>query len=243
MPRAAPGKLADSALSRRTLPRITVACVRLGLEPRLQERYAGLLPAEMRAAMRRFARPRDREAYLLGRLTLLELLRERGLAADSLARLDYGERGKPLLAGAEFNISHSGSFVLCAVSDDGPVGVDIERVRPLDVDELATFFSAAQWRTIVAAADPHRQFFTLWTQLESVLKADGGGLGIAASEIVLERLGARLDGVLWHLHPLAVHPSYAAHLATRDPRPTVELRRLRAEAAIPSILVAPAVEQ
>lgn len=42
-------------------------------------------------------------------------------------------RGKPEFAGMDdrwLSLSHSGGYALCALSDDGPVGVDIEVVRP-----------------------------------------------------------------------------------------------------------------
>ncbi len=242
MPRAPARQPADLNRSPHHATTVTVACVRLGLTPEHQRRCARLLPVAMRATLERYVRSRDREAYLLGRLALLDLLRERGHGDDCLHRLDYAERGKPCFPGAELNISHSGDYVLCAVGDGGPLGIDVERVRPLDVSELERFFSPSQWRSILAAADPRRQFFVLWTQLESVLKADGGGLSTAAAEISLEPTGARLRGTLWHLHPLAVDPSHVAHLATGDPRARLELRRLPAAAVLPASLEAQAVE-
>lgn len=47
--------------------------------------------------------------------------------------LSFSSRGKPEFAGREgywLSLSHSGEYALCALSDDGPVGVDIETVRP-----------------------------------------------------------------------------------------------------------------
>ena len=218
---------------------VTVACVRLGLAPELQLRAAEVLPPEMRARMDRYRLARDREAYLVARLALLQLLRERGYGDDCLASLTFGANGKPHLAGCELNLSHSGDHVLCAVGDGGPIGVDVEQLRPLDVDELRRFFSDAQWQSIAAAPEPQREFFRLWTLLESVLKADGGGLSTPAASIELDGSTARLQGALWHLHPLAIDAGYAAHLATREARPTIELRRLRAEETLAASFAAP----
>lgn len=64
---------------------------------------------------------------------------------------EVSARGKPKFAGRPghwFSLSHSGGYALCALSDDGPVGVDIEVVRPhreglpgyaMTEEELAAF--------------------------------------------------------------------------------------------------------
>lgn len=86
--------------------------------------------------------------------------------------LRYSDRGKPEFARAEgrwLSLSHSGGYALCALSEDGPVGVDIETVRPhrpglpryaLSVEELAGFDGS--W------AD----FARIWTLKESWCKQE-----------------------------------------------------------------------
>lgn len=68
-----------------------------------------------------------------------------------LPELKYSVRGKPEFAdkpGRWFSLSHSKGYALCALSDDGSVGVDIEIVRPhraglpqyaMTAEELAAF--------------------------------------------------------------------------------------------------------
>ena len=81
-------------------------------------------------------------------------------------------RGKPEFVWEEkrwFSLSHSGDLVLCALSDAGPVGVDVEKVRPLreglpqyalSEEELAEFDGS--WE----------DFFRLWTRKESWCKRE-----------------------------------------------------------------------
>ena len=64
---------------------------------------------------------------------------------------DRTELGKPFFPGRPdrgFNLSHAGDLAVCALSDGGPVGVDVEPVRPhgpglpayvMTPDELAAF--------------------------------------------------------------------------------------------------------
>ena len=52
----------------------------------------------------------------------------------ALPELGKGEHGKPFFlfdsSGRWFNLSHTDGLVLCALSDEGEVGVDIEVVKP-----------------------------------------------------------------------------------------------------------------
>ena len=51
---------------------------------------------------------------------------------ERLPGLERSPRGKPEFAGENgrwLSISHSGGYALCALSDEGPVGVDFEIVR------------------------------------------------------------------------------------------------------------------
>ena len=95
-----------------------------------------------------------------------EHLTERAQAYDLLeraARLHWGwdrlpemareERGKPYFPGApqyHFNLSHSGPFALCALSDR-PVGVDIQVVRPVWPPKLVDRSCTPEERAWLAA--------------------------------------------------------------------------------------------
>lgn len=94
------------------------------------------------------------------------------------------EWGKPFAAdGGHFNISHSGDYVLFAVSDS-EVGCDIERVR--FVDPLKTgraVFTDKEKEYIINGADKIGAFFELWTKKESLLKCIGQGFHRSAKSV------------------------------------------------------------
>jgi hypothetical protein len=81
-------------------------------------------------------------------------------------------RGKPYFPDCPdrwFSISHSGGLALCALSDDGPVGVDIELVRPRSLG-LPGYAMAPAER---AAWDgTWEDFFRVWTLKESWCKRE-----------------------------------------------------------------------
>lgn len=52
---------------------------------------------------------------------------------EEVPPMERSARGKPEFSGRDghwFSLSHSGGYALCALSDEGPVGVDIEVIRP-----------------------------------------------------------------------------------------------------------------
>lgn len=86
--------------------------------------------------------------------------------------------GKPVFSqypGCHFNLSHSGSMVLCALADH-PVGADIEIVQPRRDGLPSYVFKDAQFERFQALGGDWNAFYTLWTELESVLKYTGEGL-------------------------------------------------------------------
>ena len=70
-----------------------------------------------------------------------------------------------------FNLSHSHGVTMLGVSH-APIGVDIEKVRPIDYKKF-DFIDA----------ENEDQFFEKWTERESYLKFTGEGLGALRCEI------------------------------------------------------------
>ena len=99
--------------------------------------------------------------------------------------------GKPFLVDqqVQFNLSHSGSYLLLGVTYFDRIGVDIQEVYPISsMDKvIKSNFSGQE----VAYLDSHppdlRQelFFSIWTANEAYLKALGEGFGISSRSIDL----------------------------------------------------------
>ena len=146
---------------------------------------------------------RQRE-YLLGRILLRRLLAERlGCPPDALV-FRTGEHGKPTLVSHDwqFNLSHSGDWLVLALCQQGPLGVDVEMgLRQRPVLPLAQRFYAPEEYQWLLALPPREQtsaFYRLWSRKEAVLKAQGAGIaaGLDKVRFVPEeewRLDNRLD--------------------------------------------------
>ena len=97
---------------------------------------------------------------------------------DALPQMARTENGKPYFPDhpeRHFNLSHSGSLALCALSD-APVGVDIELIRPRRETLPAYVFKGEDYERYLALGGDWDAFYTLWTEVESIIKYTGQGL-------------------------------------------------------------------
>lgn len=194
-----------------------------------------LSAAEMERASR-FATDELRHRWLHGHVAMRRILAARlGVAPADLA-YGAGASGKPFLAapagsGLEFNFSDSADLALLAVSDAGPVGVDVEALRRVPEFEAITarFFSTEERTALLALPEAERlgAFHRVWARKEAYIKAVGDGLahGLQRFAVTHARGDARfvhLDGSReaargWTLAEVEVPAGYEGAVAV--PRP------------------------
>jgi len=160
--------------------------VRLDAETAATDDLALCLSDAERVRAGRFVFERDRRRFMVGRARLRELLASRLGTRTDLIELEYGPRGKPMLAGdlaesdLRFNLSHCGDVALYAFSRGCEIGVDVEAVRELsDADAIAARFFSPRENQSYLALDPRDRplgFFNCWTRKEAFIKALGEGL-------------------------------------------------------------------
>ena len=94
----------------------------------------------------------------------------------ALPELEYSDRGKPEFAarpGCWLSLSHSGGYALCALSDDGPVGVDIEVVRAHREHLPKYTMTSDEWAQFDGSWE---EFTRIWTLKESWCKREDSPL-------------------------------------------------------------------
>ncbi|MGN0968993.1 MAG: 4'-phosphopantetheinyl transferase family protein [Oscillospiraceae bacterium] len=96
-------------------------------------------------------------------------------ALPEIARLPGGKPVFPNYPDLHFNLSHSGTLALCALSDR-PVGADLEVIRPRSAKLPAYVYKGAEYDRFLALGGDWNAFYTLWTEKESILKYTGEGL-------------------------------------------------------------------
>lgn len=99
------------------------------------------------------------------------------------------EKGKPYfkdVPGLHFNLSHSGDFLLCALSNR-PVGVDVECLRPRGAALPQYALTAEEYASYVEKGGDWLAFYTLWTKKEAWAKYTGEGLGKTFRQVPAEQ--------------------------------------------------------
>jgi 4'-phosphopantetheinyl transferase len=195
----------------------------------------------MRAACRltsaraaRFHRARDRELFAAGRAWLRHVLARYAGTAPARLELTTGPHGKPALApphvALQFNLAHTGSLALLAVTRVAAVGVDVEAIAPMA--ELAAIaqrqFAAAEWQRWSALAERDRleAFYACWTRKEAYVKALGDGLlapldafevqfepGRAAALLSVD--GSTHEAARWTMWSVDTEPGHCAAVIVR----------------------------
>lgn len=173
------------------------------------ERILQILPPNRRERLMKLRQEEKRReplcAYLILCLALWELYQWQGF--PEMAENSMGKPYFPEHPGVHFNISHTTGAVLVGVSDQ-PVGVDIERIRPVSQ------------RTMRRLADvsTEQDFFRNWVRREARTKRSGNGIGtMMRSETPLQQ------GEFYY--ELDTFPGYVAGVATRDKAPLGPLRK------------------
>jgi len=99
---------------------------------------------------------------------------------------DIGAKGKPALRNdpsLHFSVSHSHDTAMIAVTRVAPVGVDVDRIRPMDhaAAVLRRFFSEAEMLEILSADNPEFRYIRAWTRAEATVKVRGASVWEAAT--------------------------------------------------------------
>jgi 4'-phosphopantetheinyl transferase len=204
-----------------------------------------VLSHEERAKAFRIRSQENHKRFVIQHGLLRFLLSHYVPVAPAQHKFTHGRRGKPELERARglsrlyFNMSHSSDKALYAMTGVTEVGVDIERIRPLDdLDSLARGFFTPHEAATLNAQTPKKKleaFFNCWTRKEAILKATGQGItgGLDGVEVtvtpdepahVLNTKDKGDNTLPWSLHAWLPARGYVAALAYRGPRLELKFR-------------------
>ena len=156
------------------------------------EKWYALMSKDKQLHVDRFRFADDKKRTVAGEMLARKAIAEWCSVSPESITFGTQKYGKPYAKNlcVEFNISHSGDMVVCAV-DDKPIGIDIEKIRPVDLT-VAKHFCTDEELLYLFGHTPTEQdfiyttdtkiltrFFELWTAKE----AYGKCIGVGISEI------------------------------------------------------------
>ncbi len=131
--------------------------------------------AQWRIGLQRGSDLKQYGQSLLGRNLIERLVNEH---CSSCTDLFINDWGKPMLTTAEyFSIAHSENIVVAAFSKTCPVGIDVECVRSIEVNDYTDYFTAGEMASFAGFAGQYN-FYSSWTAKEAIAKAIGEGMNI-----------------------------------------------------------------
>lgn len=154
--------------------------------------YYSLMSEDKKRRVDRFRFEDDKKRTIVGEMLARQSISEWCGVLEEIIAFETTEHGKPYAKylDVEFNISHSADMVVCVV-DDKPVGVDIEKIRPVDLNTAKRIFSEEEIQYIFGCVPDvedynHylndvilQHFFELWTKKEAYVKLVGNGINIS----------------------------------------------------------------
>lgn len=210
-------------------PELDLWVLRLDEPVKSLDMLQSLLSRDEQERANRFAFERDRNQYIRCRGVLRILLGHYCDQTPREVRFGYGKWGKPFLkeGGFCFNIAHSHCLALMGISRHGPLGVDIEQIRPFPEAQILAeqFFSEQEKKIIRQEKGDLKSFFQIWARKEAFIKALGKGLSQPLDRFdVVDESGGKINCMTdperaneeYQLRDLSVDPDYSAALCFRS---------------------------
>jgi 4'-phosphopantetheinyl transferase len=160
-------------------------------EHNLSELFSILSQAEQEKA-KKFHFASDRKKYVISHGIMRRLLASYIECEPLKIHYQVNEYGKPSMSTAQtpihFNLTHSDNLAGLAIASS-PVGVDIEKIKPLD-DYLSMtkhFLSPKESLIFQSLAQQEQQltFYRAWTRKEAYIKAIGMGLSYPVEQVTV----------------------------------------------------------
>lgn len=138
-----------------------------------------MLPDERKRKVDNFRFDKDKKLSAGAYLLLKKLLDEEDITKPAFKTGKYGKSYISNYENIQFNLSHSGKIVACAISD-AEVGVDVEYNDPaIDLNIARHYFYNREYENIIKSDNPSNEFFSYWVLKESYMKYTGLGFNLA----------------------------------------------------------------
>ena len=153
--------------------------------------YLETLPPPVQDEILRQKTPSARIQKTYARILLRRTLIGLGHRETILNEMRISEHGKPVIPSfsGDFNISHSENLIALIVADKPGVGIDIEKIRPVNTAGFKNFFSKEEWQQVIHSTENENTLLRLWTIKEAILKARSVGFSDGVENLHIDYSG------------------------------------------------------
>jgi 4'-phosphopantetheinyl transferase len=177
--------------------------------------YLPKFSIDFQKKIKRYRRWQDAQLSLLGRIVLHRGIEKFNQFYEDNA-IKYTRYNKPYIEGnpVKFNISHSGELVVCALNDEHEIGIDIEKLNSIRIEDFKPQMTANEWKTINSSHDKISSFYDYWTQKEAILKAYGNGLSVPLKSFEILNHSAYIKEDKFFVKEVFIHNDYKCFIAS-----------------------------
>lgn len=170
---------------------VEVIIVKLSDELPFQYDFLKYISYERRVRILKYMNEVDRKRSLMSELLIRKATSDKLSLPAEQVNISYNPYGKPYIDNTryfKFNVSHSESYVVIAISKY-KIGIDIEKNKYTDFAIAKRFFTKKEYQYItsfITESDKINAFYQIWTLKESYVKALGKGLSIPLNSFEFE---------------------------------------------------------
>jgi len=149
-------------------------------------------PISEREKILKYRQKKDRIQSLVGIMLIKYIIAEHLGVQPSLIVINRDKYGRPYCSmtqwKGDFNLSHSGEWVILSISEKCKVGVDIEKMNNISMEITNYFLTEKEQRNLYNGKgnDLIKDFYKLWTLKESYVKLIGLGLSYPLNSFEFE---------------------------------------------------------
>lgn len=194
----------------------------------LLKEYLPKFSMKFQERIRRYRRWQDAQLSLLGRILLSDAMEQMGEGSYWEKEMQFTQYDKPYFdkSTIQFNISHSGEMVVCAIGKDSAIGIDIERLAKIKVEDFASQMTANEWSRVNGAGNKLNAFYDYWTQKEAVIKTHGKGLSLPLKSFEITDNIARVEGEVFYLNEIQLDDKYKCYLGLKYEKCEIEVKEI-----------------
>jgi len=174
-------------------------------------------PSDFQDRIKKFRRWQDAQFSILGREMLFKGIEEVKKQNCPIGEIKYTMYNKPYFEDSlvEFNISHSGEIVVCALSDEHQMGIDIEVITNIELQDFKSQMTEKEWSTVNNSGDKRETFFNYWTQKEAVIKAHGQGLSLPLKSFEIRDNSTQINDQIFYLKEVSIDKNYKCYISSK----------------------------